>query len=485
MLAFVLGAVLVLGLVFEPLYLGQYDSDAWEHIAAIRELMANWRAPAHPQVVTDAPSRQFHPYFLCLAALGNGFGLSPTQAFALGGGLVAAGLLTGVHAFARAYFGSNPFAASVVLVCVLGVWGVPWIYAGMHSARSLLHTVGYPSTMVLTLSLWWTTRVLHPFRSTVLTATFLVVLVAIGFITHPFQALIGVGFGACVVWGAAVQRLPLYVASCAAGIALAGLWPYFNVLDLILTSAGGEGFRGHGAYAQPLSVLAVAGPAVFAFFCSVPLWKHRADRGFVLCFSALTAAFVVGTALGHPLAHRLLAPALLAAQLVIAAALIRPALGCSIRRGLKVAVIVLFGVQLAIACSEYARMVYFRGTGEWVFGSFPYVPTIVNDYNTVKAALPSHAVVAAAQEIALPAGALGLKLISHPRVSSFIADASQRSLATRQAVIGQRASTPGAALVPTHVIVPARASDHPPLQGHRIVVRTATLVLLEVPAALR
>src|SRR4051794_32528591 len=132
--------------------------DFWEHVASVKQLMANPILPLHPQYATHDESREYMPWYLALAILGRTFGWEPLRVMALGASLTTILVLLGISLFFREYF-ENDWAPITALFCLLFLWGTPWVWSSFYNFRSYLTTAAYPSTFVfgVTLVLWWVT----------------------------------------------------------------------------------------------------------------------------------------------------------------------------------------------------------------------------------------------------------------------------------------------------------------------------------------
>ena len=79
----------------------RFDSDYWEHSAAIAEWTRHLWAPQNPHLAIETGSPRYMPYFFVLAATARLFDLDPFQALALGAGLNMGLLAVGVLLFFR------------------------------------------------------------------------------------------------------------------------------------------------------------------------------------------------------------------------------------------------------------------------------------------------------------------------------------------------------------------------------------------------
>jgi hypothetical protein len=224
--------------------------DVWEHIAAARELAAHPLHPHHPLLPLDAPHQFFTPYTLVLALVVRLTGWHVLTAFAVAGLANFALVLYGIRRFVHALGGSDA-VAFYTLVFTVFLWGSEaWFYSGFLHFDVLAHVLSYPSTFAFGLSLVALTlqvRFLDTGRLRYLggiVAAGVVVLVS-----HPITfAFLVIGTLSLAVGKRPVRSVRAVAdtgAALGAAGALAMLWPYFSVYDLLV--GGSEVTRSYRA----------------------------------------------------------------------------------------------------------------------------------------------------------------------------------------------------------------------------------------------
>lgn len=213
-------------------------TDVWEHIAAAREMAAHPFDPRHPMLPVDAPHQFFTPYTLLVAMIVKLTGWHVLTAFGTFGILNLGLVLFGLHRFVRALGGDND-VAFYTLLFTLFLWGVDtWFYSGFLHFNVIAHVLSYPSTFALGLTLVVLTMQARFLKSGDLRlqigimAAGVVVLLShpITFTFFAIGCLSMVALRSARRWEALVATT---LALMAAG-ALAMIWPYFSIYDLLL-----------------------------------------------------------------------------------------------------------------------------------------------------------------------------------------------------------------------------------------------------------
>jgi hypothetical protein len=212
-------------------------TDVWEHIAAARELAAHPFHPQHPMLPVDAPHQFFTPYTLFVAMMMKITGWHVLTAFGTVGILNLGLVLLGLHRFVRA-LGGGTDVAFYTLLFTLFLWGSDaWFYSGFLHFNVIAHVLSYPSTFALGLTLLVFTvqaRFLEngdPRLLMGIIAAGVVVLLShpITFIFFAIGCLSLIGLRSTRRQHALVATL---LALMAVG-ALALIWPYFSIYDLL------------------------------------------------------------------------------------------------------------------------------------------------------------------------------------------------------------------------------------------------------------
>lgn len=229
-------------------FLNQTSRDLWQHLATLRELIANPFHPSNPFVATGEGSRHFHPYWVSVALVARAFGWNAWQAIAFAGFVSAGTLLAGIHVFGRAFY-RTPWGPLALLGAMAFGWCLPISHTGYHSLSTLIEGMAYPAALLIGLSLLLWGLVIRaldrPKR-----ALWIVPLTAFMFATHQLGAGIGFMAAGCFIllWpGATLKARAGAAAAIAAGIALSCAWPYHNPFEAIArtglpTWSGGVNF---------------------------------------------------------------------------------------------------------------------------------------------------------------------------------------------------------------------------------------------------
>jgi hypothetical protein len=219
---------------------GQWSTDMWEHVAVVRELIAEPVDPQHPQVLSDATHPGFSPYTVVLGVIGGVLDLSALTVLSVAAVVNVVLLLVALRALVVEAT-ANQRAPFWALMFVLLLWGLrPYRYSGFYNLNSIGFVAPYPSTFATAVAFATLVAALRYARSgrtaclvTIAVGTAIVVLV------HPLSA---PWFGvALLAVGARLwpdrAHLAKYVAAGVAGLALCLLWPYFSVVDLVRDSS--------------------------------------------------------------------------------------------------------------------------------------------------------------------------------------------------------------------------------------------------------
>jgi hypothetical protein len=294
------------------------NKDVWQHAAALRALMADLADPRNPFVASDDTSRHFHPLWVGMAAVARGLDLTVWQALTLASVLSMAVLGVGIHAFARAFYGS-PWGSFVLLMTVLAGWAYQPHHTGFHSFHTLLFAAPYPATVMvgLCLLIWaLTIRALQRWPN----ALILVPLTAVMFATHQLGTVIGlIGAGSFILFWpeGGIARRVLVSGAILLGLGLSLLWPYHNPLGLILRPGNSDWLGGPNFF----------NPA-FVALCTVPVaigvlgLRNARGRPVLAMLLVLAIAYAVGFA-GPQVTGRFLMPIVLCLQIGVVALILK------------------------------------------------------------------------------------------------------------------------------------------------------------------
>lgn len=296
--------------------------DFWVHATAVERLSTNLLAPGGLQITgTVGDSSYYSPYTVLLAVISQTTGLSAVAVLSLVSPLIVALFCYAFWRFCR-LFRTGSWFTVMALGVVLTLWGVRmWAWSGFLSVFSLPVTLPLPSTVASAfMLLLWALLAEALARSRwslwgwiTLAATAIV-------LTHQLTAVnTAIGCLAILVWRWHYIRRSQFVAglvSMAVVIGAVATWPYYSVWELLGSPAIDSPQQ--TLYTSPLWYQGLV-------LLSIPaLWSRwRADRRDVLVLMTAIAMTVVvfGGVTGNYTYVRMLAPAMLAAQIAVAVTL--------------------------------------------------------------------------------------------------------------------------------------------------------------------
>ena len=438
-LAGTLCVILALSFFLVPLPLYQWFSDYWEHASAVRVLAENTVAPTNPHYATMDADRQFIPLFVVLGWLVRVAGISVDTALALGATLTTVLFCTGLRALLTRLF-DTPWAPAVGLLTMVFAWGNPWVWTGFYEFRALFYNNFYPASFVLSLTFVAWAMTLACLQRDVVRARDLIGLTALAalmFITHQLCGLFA--FGGAVLFalfsGAAKTKVRvLVVTALAAGIALTWFWPYFNPITLTVYGSGDKTNEGHADFYRLLPVLFLLGPALLGWLPVAELMRRRQHLALVAGAMAMLAVYLLGGAVGHPVAHRFLTFMTIYLHLAIvwkllamwrslalSPAPLQPRSGAVALAG---AAALLVALQASMGALDVGR-VGLALIAHRSIGNFP-VQDVGGELRKLAALLPGDAVAFATEGPALALTAYKGKVVARPRPQLMIADGAQR-----------------------------------------------------------
>ncbi|MGH9178423.1 MAG: hypothetical protein ACRD0N_07705 [Acidimicrobiales bacterium] len=320
----------------------RWSGDYWLHRAAVLELSLDPWTPAHPLTPSPAPDPSLSPYTLLLGLVVRvtGAGVGDVLSVAALANLVL--LLVGLQVFVRR-FSDAPLAPFWSLLATLFLWGIgPWRWSGYLNANSIGFGLPYPSTFAFAVMLFGLSALYgglerpRPGRLAVLALSGAAVV-----LTHPFTG-VAMVLAAAAVTVARLGSSPIRVvarlmAAAAAAAALALLWPYYPLLEVLDQAFLYD--RAHGPLYHLVAVRTfLALPALAALAA-----RLRADRRdpLVLTFALAGAMFMVGWVTDRDSLGRALPLAMLSAHIALGVWVAGPgtALWRGARQGRRAAVL--------------------------------------------------------------------------------------------------------------------------------------------------
>jgi hypothetical protein len=429
---------LFVSFVFDPLVEYLDWRDFWPHAAVLREWAAApdlWSA-GNPHYASDAPSREYTPWFLVLVLAMRWFGLSQFGAQQLAACLGTLLLYGGLYAFLRVFLRSR-VAPVLGLVAAFFLWADVWEFVGFINYRSQLYNNYYPSVGALGVVLFvWALIVAelrHPSRWR---PAALATLFALLMINHQLSAGYALGGAALFIVlepGTSLRRRVLVAAALVIGGALSALWPIYNPWSVVI-----QGGDSDPEWAPPSqfdrlgAVLCFMAPQ---FLGLVGLLHPRLRRGMLpitLGFAGCFAAFLYGNLTGNSLAHRLIPFAALFLSIGVAGfwLLLWPSAAPGVvpvrepwRRRAIIASIALAALGIGAQVGDVARD-YLRS---WLFDRDP----VMTMFERVSAEIPPDAVSLATPGVALSLTSFGRKVVSIPRGLFLVPDEAERHADSR------------------------------------------------------
>jgi hypothetical protein len=291
-------------------FLNQTSRDLWQHLAALKALIADPLHPANPFVPTGEGSRHFHPYWVSVALVARAFGWNEWQAIGFAGFVSAGALLAGIWTFGRAFY-RTPWGPLALLAAMILGWCLPVSHTGYHSLGTLIEGIAYPAALLIGLSLLLWGLVIRALERPA-RAWPIVPLAAFMFATHQLGAGIGFIAAGCFIllWPDVKFRARALAAGAIAfGILLSMAWPYHDPFEAIART-GLPSWSGGINFYHPVMLVIAFVPSLLG------LWglRHRrfARTGLpvLAAFALFAGIFALGW-FGLMIATRFVMPAVL------------------------------------------------------------------------------------------------------------------------------------------------------------------------------
>lgn len=223
---------------------GLWYGDFWEHSAVVAAFVANPLHPSHPFFDLSVPHAFLSPYHLIIATFVRTTGLDVIDSLALFGVINYCLLVGGLFCYIRSFAGGAASRSSFyALLFILFLWGTnPWGHSGFLHFDLIADVLPYASTFATAVSFlvlaigFGGSRLSPAWRTLAVTVLGTIVL-----LSHPLTfVFLATGlYCQCLQPGAATvarraARVTIELGACTA---LATLWPYYSIIDL-LTGAG-------------------------------------------------------------------------------------------------------------------------------------------------------------------------------------------------------------------------------------------------------
>jgi hypothetical protein len=411
--------------------------DFWEHVASVKQLMADPIRPLHPQYATHDPSREYMPWYLLLAILGRVFGWDPLGVMAVGAMLTTALCLVAIGLFFREYFKNN-WAPLAGLTCLFFLWGKPWVWSSFYNFRSYLTTAAYPSSFAfgLTFIIWWVGgRAMRCSSLRGWEPPALTLLVALALLVHQLSGLFAVVGLICflvVDTSGQWRRKVVLTLLTALGMAVIAAWPYFNPWQMASKDqvwnplwVPVESAR----FYRPLEVLACIGPALAGVIAFVIFIRTKVHLAVVLGFIGALFAYTIGGFLGNPMTHRILMVVILYLHVGLTWLLLTIFAGSDgprvfRRRAVMVILVTIVVAHLGVVCLELADIAFPQSIFERV--SIHQHSDVVGSFRTIGSYLSPNSITMAAPGVCKALPAFQGRVVSVYWTSPLVRDDQQR-----------------------------------------------------------
>lgn len=431
-------ALLAAGTIVDPVVEHLDWRDLWPHAAVLREWAAGdlWM-PKNPHYLSDAPSREYTPWFLLLTLVMRATGLSQFGALRLAAGLGLLLLYGGLYAFCTVYFRSR-LAAALGLAAGFFLFGQLWEFVGFVNFRSQLYNAAYPSYPALGMALLlWALVVAELREPSRWRMPAIGLLFAVLLIDHQLTGGFALGGGALLILfepGVPVVRRLTLGAALVAGGALAALWPIYDPWQVVGDAANSDPEWAPPPHLDRLDlVLLYMAPQLLGLAGLLHPRLARRMLPLTVGFAGLFAVFLFGNLTHNSLAHRLVPFACLFLTMGVVALWLgllpgRPGAvpileGAWARRiGILAGTLALLGVaaETAVVARDIGR--------DWMGSRDP----IRAMFEAVTAQIPPDSVSIATPGVALTLTSYGRKVVVIPRGLFLVPDEAERRADTRR-----------------------------------------------------
>jgi hypothetical protein len=302
-------------------FLNQTSRDLWQHLAALKALIADPFHPANPFVPTAEGSRHFHPYWVSVALVARALGWNEWQAIGFAGFVSAGTLLAGIHVFGRAFYRSAWGPLALLAAMTLG-WCLPVSHTGYHSLGTLIEGIAYPAALLIGLSLLLWGLVIRALERPAL-AWAIVPLAAFMFATHQLGAGIGFMAAGCFIllWpGATLKARAGAAGAIALGILASMAWPYHDPFEAVART-GLPSWSGGINFYHPVMLVIAFVPSLLGLLGLRHRRFARTGLPVLAAFALFAGIFALGWS-GPMIATRFVMPAVLMLHIGLGALLL-------------------------------------------------------------------------------------------------------------------------------------------------------------------
>lgn len=276
---------------------GEWAGDFWEHSAVVKALSEQLLYPDNPIIKSTTPHAFFSPYSLLVAAFSRLTGFNSIYSLTGFAFFNLVFFIYSFYKFCKFLFRENyNLIAALCLLFILFFNGEqPFQWSGFYHIRVLNYVLPYPSTFALSITFLILAMLAKCDVSTnLLNSVILIILSSIVFITHPTTAIfLYIGITSLNLFlidsstRKSISKSAIFIFS---SIALGLIWPYYNMLDLLLGNGDDFNLDSKILYMDILQKnwpVMLALPALF-------LLKDKIVRFFILAIFLMVLVLIMG-----------------------------------------------------------------------------------------------------------------------------------------------------------------------------------------------
>lgn len=237
--AYVILAGLVVIFAAVATWHGEWVSDSWIHLGAVREMSEHLWSPREPLVGEEVAFPYFSPWTFVAAVAVRVLSISPEQAVAAYGVLSPLALVLAFHRLVRA-ISAAAWAPALALAAFVTVWGTQtFFWSGFLSLNTLVVGSAWPSVLATAIWFFLWAAVWASTRTTPGLVALLLVAPGVLLLVHPFTFIsAGVACTLTVLVRWEARRWLPAGAVTLASVGLAAMWPWTSLADLLTNPAG-------------------------------------------------------------------------------------------------------------------------------------------------------------------------------------------------------------------------------------------------------
>ena len=263
----------------------RFEVDFWQHASLVKELSQRPWHPMHPDMHVQAPHEFTNPYLLgagllCRLTKWNSVIILSILAF-VNWWFFAAGLRSLCDRLFKV-----KAVAPLALLLTLCFWGpLAWNFSGFWHLKMIGDSAAFPSTFAGAATFWlWVLCLEYLRKKRFVIIPIIAIAIGVIAVTHPHTAVTAV-LGMAAFWyglapkGERIRSGVLFGTCVIVGAALAFLWPYYSLWEL-MGQAGAE--HESGNQWMYVNVIAAIGPVLLGV--PIVLWRFKENRRDPLAF---------------------------------------------------------------------------------------------------------------------------------------------------------------------------------------------------------